>query len=135
MRRLPFDLEAGIYLQAEAALLTGLPRSTVRRWLQLERGKADIAAVKGQPLVSFLDLISFRAVASTRSSSPRTPASTIPKAEAGVVCRHTMRRTTMKLTDDLDAWLCQEAARRGTTIFELSCHGRIRVEASCTAIR
>ena len=66
LRRLPFDLEHGIYLQAEAALLTGLPRSTVRRWLQLERSEADISAVKDQPLVSFLDLISLRSVAAFR---------------------------------------------------------------------
>lgn len=66
LRRLPFDLEQGVYLQAEAALLTGLPRTTVRRWLQLERGEADIQAIADQPLVSFLDLISLRAVAAFR---------------------------------------------------------------------
>ncbi len=66
MRRLPFDLEQGVYLQADAALPTGLPRTTVRRWIQLERGEADISAVADQPLVSFLDLISLRAVAAFR---------------------------------------------------------------------
>jgi len=66
LRRLPFGLEDGIYLQADAALLTGLPKSTVRRWLQLERGEANISAVADQPLVSFLDLISLRAVAAFR---------------------------------------------------------------------
>jgi len=66
LRRLPFDLEQGVYLQADAALLTGLPRTTVRRWIQLERGEADISAVADQPLVSFLDLISLRAVAAFR---------------------------------------------------------------------
>jgi uncharacterized protein (DUF433 family) len=59
-------MDAGIYLQSEAALLTGLPRTTVRRWLQLERGADDISAVTDQPLVSFHDLVSLRAVAALR---------------------------------------------------------------------
>lgn len=66
LRRLPFGLDAGIYLQSEAALLTGLPSTTVRRWLQLERGAADISAIAQQPLVSFHDLVSLRAVAALR---------------------------------------------------------------------
>src|SRR5947208_2363431 len=66
--QMPFDLEQGIYLQAEAALLTGLPKTTVRRWLQLERGEGTINAISEQPLVSFLDLISLRAVAALRAS-------------------------------------------------------------------
>ena len=37
-----------------------------------------------------------------------------------MVCRQTMKRTTVKLTDDLDARLRHEAARRGTTISELT---------------
>ncbi|MBA2449684.1 MAG: ribbon-helix-helix protein, CopG family [Chloroflexi bacterium] len=37
-----------------------------------------------------------------------------------MVCWHTMKRTTVKLTDDLDARLRHEAARRGTTISELT---------------
>lgn len=45
LRRLPFGPERGIYLQAEAALLTGLPKTTIRRWIQLERSAADIKAV------------------------------------------------------------------------------------------
>jgi uncharacterized protein (DUF433 family) len=71
LRRLPFGLDAGVYLQAEAALLTGLPRTTVRRWLQLERGAETIAAVAKQPLVSFHDLVSLRAVAALRLAGVR----------------------------------------------------------------
>jgi uncharacterized protein (DUF433 family) len=66
LRRLPFGLDAGIYLQSEAARLTGLPQTTVRRWLQLERGAESIAAVAKQPLVSFHDLVSLRAVAALK---------------------------------------------------------------------
>jgi uncharacterized protein (DUF433 family) len=73
LRRLPFPLEQGIYLQAEAALFTGLPRTTVRRWLQLERGEATPEAIAAQPLISFLDLISLRAVAALRQSGLRLP--------------------------------------------------------------
>jgi predicted transcriptional regulator len=36
-----------------------------------------------------------------------------------VVCWHTMKRTTVKLTDEVDAKLRHEAARRGTTIAEI----------------
>src|SRR4051794_32912425 len=68
---MPFGLDAGIYLQSEAALLTGLPRTTVRRWLQLERGDESISAVTQQPLVSFHDLISLRAVAALRRAGMR----------------------------------------------------------------
>ena len=39
---------------------------------------------------------------------------------ADMVCWHTMRRTTVKLPDDLDARLRHEAAWRGTTIAELT---------------
>jgi uncharacterized protein (DUF433 family) len=63
---LPFGLDGGIYLQSEAALFTGLPQSTVRRWLELERGASGLATVADQPLVSFHDLISLRAVAALR---------------------------------------------------------------------
>ena len=66
LRRLPFGLDVGIYLRSEAALLTGLPKSTVRRWLQLERGDEHIVAVARQPLVSFPDLVSLRAVAALK---------------------------------------------------------------------
>ena len=66
LRRLPFGLDVGIYLQSEAARLTGLPPTTVRRWLQLERGDAHISAVARQPLVSFHDLVSLRAVAALK---------------------------------------------------------------------
>ncbi len=45
LRRLPFALDDGIYLQAEAARLTGLPPTTVRRRLQLEPGAAIIGAL------------------------------------------------------------------------------------------
>src|SRR5215210_7968479 len=37
-----------------------------------------------------------------------------------MVCLHTMQRTTVKLPDDLDARLRHEAARRGTTISDLT---------------
>lgn len=36
------------------------------------------------------------------------------------VCWHTMKRTTVKLSDDLDAMLRHEADRRGLTISELT---------------
>lgn len=36
------------------------------------------------------------------------------------VCWHTMKRTTVKLTDELDARLRHEAARRGTTVSEIT---------------
>lgn len=65
-RTLPFGLGGGVYLQAEAAHLTGLPQSTVRRWLELERSVSELPVVSEQPLVSFHDLISLRAVAALR---------------------------------------------------------------------
>lgn len=37
-----------------------------------------------------------------------------------MVCWHTMKRTTVKLPDDLDAHLRHEAARRGLTVSELT---------------
>jgi Ribbon-helix-helix protein, copG family len=37
-----------------------------------------------------------------------------------MVCWHTMKRTTVKLPDDLDARLRHEAARRKVTIAELT---------------
>jgi len=37
-----------------------------------------------------------------------------------MVCWHTMKRTTVKLPDDLDARLRHEASRRGTTIAEIT---------------
>jgi predicted transcriptional regulator len=37
-----------------------------------------------------------------------------------MVCWHTMKRTTVKLPDDLDARLRQEAQRRGMTVSELT---------------
>ena len=37
-----------------------------------------------------------------------------------VVCWHTMKRTTIKLSDDLDARLRHEAERRGITIAEVA---------------
>jgi len=37
-----------------------------------------------------------------------------------MVCWHTMRRTTVKLPDDVDARLRHEASRRGTTIAEIT---------------
>ena len=36
------------------------------------------------------------------------------------VCWHTMKRTTVKLTDELDARLRHEADRRGTTVSEIT---------------
>jgi uncharacterized protein (DUF433 family) len=65
-RTLPFGLDGGIYLQSEVALLTGLKQSTVRRWLELEREASGLQSVTEQPLVSFHDLISLRAVAALR---------------------------------------------------------------------
>ena len=66
IRALPLATERGIYRQAEAALFAGLRPTTVRRWLQLERGADSLAAVTERPLVSFLDLISLRAIAALR---------------------------------------------------------------------
>ena len=37
-----------------------------------------------------------------------------------LVCWHTMKRTTVKLPDDLDARLRHEAHRRGTTVSQLT---------------
>ena len=37
-----------------------------------------------------------------------------------MVCSHTMRRTTIKLTDEVDARLRHEAARRGISIGALA---------------
>ncbi len=37
-----------------------------------------------------------------------------------MICWHTMKRTTVKLPDELDARLRHEAARRGLTISELT---------------
>jgi predicted DNA-binding protein len=37
-----------------------------------------------------------------------------------MVCWHIMKRTTVKLSDELDARLRREARRRGTTISELT---------------
>lgn len=62
-RSLPSGLDGGIYLQSEAAMLTGLPQSTVRRWLELERAASGLPDLGDQPLVSFHDLISLRTVA------------------------------------------------------------------------
>jgi uncharacterized protein (DUF433 family) len=68
LRRLPFGLDQGVYLQSQAALLAGIPYSTARRWLQLERGEGVSRGIADQSLVSFLDLISLRAVAALRRS-------------------------------------------------------------------
>src|SRR5581483_7192643 len=40
--------------------------------------------------------------------------------ERSLVCWHTMKRTTVKLSDELDARLRHEAQRRGTTVSELT---------------
>jgi predicted transcriptional regulator len=37
-----------------------------------------------------------------------------------MVCWHTMKRTTVKLPDELDARLRHEAQRRGTTVSDLT---------------
>lgn len=68
LQRLPSDLEEGVYLQAEAARLSGLPRAIVRRWLELDRGPGDGHAARKESPISFLDLISLRAVAALRLS-------------------------------------------------------------------
>lgn len=45
--------------------------------------------------------------------------STAVKLLSAKVCWHTMKRTTVKISDDLDARLRHEAERRGVTVFEL----------------
>lgn len=47
-----------------------------------------------------------------------------------VICWHTVKRTTVKLPDELDARLRQEAKRRGVTISELT---RAAIEAQIGA--
>jgi predicted transcriptional regulator len=42
------------------------------------------------------------------------------KRGIAMVCWHTMKRTTVKLPDELDARLRQEAQRRGMTVSELT---------------
>ena len=39
---------------------------------------------------------------------------------AALVCWHTMKRTTVKLSDDLDARLRHEAQRRGVTVSDVT---------------
>jgi predicted transcriptional regulator len=41
-------------------------------------------------------------------------------AAVRTVCWHTMKRTTLKISDDLDARLRHEAERRGMTISEIN---------------
>ena len=51
------------------------------------------------------------------------PTGTDPVADpssAAAVCWHTMKRTTVKLPDELDARLRHEADRRGTTVSEVT---------------
>jgi uncharacterized protein (DUF433 family) len=67
LRKLPFGLDEGIYLQSEAAELARLPKSTFRYWLRLVRGSPDTVAPADRPLVSFLELTSLRAVAALRT--------------------------------------------------------------------
>jgi predicted transcriptional regulator len=59
----------------------------------------------------------------TRCYGPLPEGILVPKL---VVCWHTMKRTTVKLPDDVDARLRHEAERRDTTI---SCIVREAVEA------
>lgn len=68
LHRMPFGIDQGAYLQSEAALLVSLPRTTVRRWLQFERGESTPCTTAALPLVSFLDLISLRAVTALRQA-------------------------------------------------------------------
>ena len=68
IRQPPFAPDQGVYLQAEAAFLAGLPSAGVRRWLQIVRGAESQAAIDGPTLVSFLDLISLRAVVALRAA-------------------------------------------------------------------
>ena len=72
-RTLPFGIDGGIYLQSEAALLTGLKQSTVRRWLELERGASGLPGLTDQLLVSFHDLISLRAIAALSRAGMKLP--------------------------------------------------------------
>jgi len=48
------------------------------------------------------------------------------RIEMGEICWHIMKRTTVKLPDDLDARLRHEADRRGMTVSELT---RASIEA------
>lgn len=45
---------------------------------------------------------------------------TPPKDQISAVCWHIMKRTTVKIPDELDRRLRQEAERRGTTISEVT---------------
>lgn len=44
----------------------------------------------------------------------------MPPPDRGLICWHTMKRTTVKLPDDLDARLRHEAARRKITLSEFT---------------
>jgi uncharacterized protein (DUF433 family) len=71
--------DGGVYLQAEAASLTGLPRSTARRWLGIEREATGLGPLEMQPLVSFHELIGLRVVAALRLAGLG-----LPEIERGV---------------------------------------------------
>jgi hypothetical protein len=58
---------------------------------------------------------------SVRGRSPKS-ALTAVISLSRTICWHTMKRTTVKLPDDLDARLRHEAERRGITVSELTRH-------------
>jgi uncharacterized protein (DUF433 family) len=70
---LPSALDGGIYLQSEAAHLTGLPPDTVRRWLQFGHGTDESPVSVGHLTASFHDLVSLRVVAALRRAGLRLP--------------------------------------------------------------
>jgi uncharacterized protein (DUF433 family) len=74
LRKLPYAPEEGIYLQSEAAVLAGLPPSTMRFWLERVRAVPQGVAPTDRPLVSFLELTSLRAIAALRKLGMRPAA-------------------------------------------------------------
>ena len=65
-----------------------------------------------------------RRSAATRQSSaahdPTDQRRASPDRQFGMVCWHIVKRTTVKLPEELDARLRHEAERRGTTVSELT---------------
>jgi uncharacterized protein (DUF433 family) len=68
IRQPSFAPEEGVYLLSEAADFAGLPRSSARHWLQIVRGEQRAPVIDGSPVVSFLELISLRAVVALRAA-------------------------------------------------------------------
>ncbi len=124
LRRLPFGLEQGIYLQSEAVLFTGLPRTTVWRWLQLERGYGGLRELARQPLVSFLDLISLRAVAALRRLGLRLgkirEGAELMRGELGI--DYPLASETLK-TDGVSLFFC-----RGPQLLAVDAAGQVAAQ-------